>query len=260
MSTAAQSERVEILGIKLAVQQFDDAVESLIGHAQRRGSFRAHFCNVHAVVEAQSNIRLRTAFESADLLCMDGMPLVWLARRRGFAAAERVCGPDMMLALSDRGRSSGLRHYYLGGAADTPAALAAALTTRYPGLLVAGFSSPPFGQLTTEQNDAIVDQVNAAKPDILWIGLGLPKQEIWAADQQARLDVPLVLPVGAAFDFHAGRTPRAPRWMQRLGLEWLQRLSREPRRLGWRYLRTNVLFVFLVAKGLVRSRGRESGD
>jgi N-acetylglucosaminyldiphosphoundecaprenol N-acetyl-beta-D-mannosaminyltransferase len=159
-----------------------------------------------------------------------------------------------MLTLCDRGRTTGLRHYFLGGRPGTPELLAGALTRRFPGLITAGTESPPFRTASDAEDQATVDRINAAGPDVVWIGLGSPKQELWAADHAARLNARLILPVGAAFDFHSGRVRRAPAWMRRVGLEWLFRLAREPRRLFRRYIVSNARFVALLAREELRRR------
>jgi N-acetylglucosaminyldiphosphoundecaprenol N-acetyl-beta-D-mannosaminyltransferase len=159
-----------------------------------------------------------------------------------------------MLTLCDRGRERHLRHYFLGGLPGVPEQLALRLSDRFPGLLVAGTESPPFRQVSTDEDDALVRRINEADPDIVWVGLGSPKQELWAADHQDRLSAGLVLPVGAAFDFHSGRLRRAPRWMQQIGLEWFYRLAMEPRRLFRRYVVTNSKFVALVIREEFRRR------
>ena len=240
--------RVRILGVDVAAQEFDEAIAALLAAAATRQPLRAHFCTVHSLVEAAGDTALTRVFNTAGMAFTDGMPLVWVARLRGVGRAERVCGPDVMPALADRGRSGGLRHYFLGGAPGTPEALAASLGQRYPGLVVVGTHSPPFRALSTDEEAALVSAINEVEPDVLWIGLGSPKQEFWAARLADRVDAPLVLPVGAAFDFHSGRLRRAPTWMQRVGLEWLFRLAVEPRRLWRRYVGTNARFVFLLIR------------
>ena len=145
---------------------------------------RVHFCTVHSIVEAQSNEALRAAFGSADMVATDGVPLVWVVRGRGVRHAERVCGPDVMLSLCDRGRASGLRHYFVGGQPGVPEQLAARLTARFPGLLVVGTESPPFRSLSDAEDAALVARINEARADVVWVGLGSPKQELWAADHQ----------------------------------------------------------------------------
>ena len=246
--------RVAILDVPLTAQRFDDAIERLIAAARDDEKLRAHFCTVHSVVEAQTNPSLMAAFRSAAMLAMDGVPLVWVARFRGRKHAERVCGPDVLLALCDRGRGAGLRHYFFGGKPGVPEDLAARLAERYPGLEVVGTESPPFGPVSETEEAAQLARINAVRPHVLWVGLGSPKQELWAADHEGQLAVPVILPVGAAFDFYSGRLRRAPRWMQRLGLEWLFRLAAEPRRLFRRYVVTNSLFLYLVAREGLRQR------
>jgi N-acetylglucosaminyldiphosphoundecaprenol N-acetyl-beta-D-mannosaminyltransferase len=174
------------------------------------------------------------------------MPLVWLSRLQGFHHVERVYGPDLMLALCERLAAKGYRHFFYGGAEGVPEQLASVLQKRFPGLQVAGTFSPPFRSLTADEDDRIVQMINAAAPDIVWVGLSTPKQERWMAGHRERLTAPVLIGVGAAFDFLTGRKPQAPRWMQRAGLEWLFRLLTEPRRLWRRYLINNPLFVALV--------------
>jgi N-acetylglucosaminyldiphosphoundecaprenol N-acetyl-beta-D-mannosaminyltransferase len=202
---------------------------------------------VHTIIEAQSSRRLRDAYESADMVAMDGAPLVAVSRFRG-RPGERVAGPDVLLKLCDVGRQAGLRHYFLGGQPSVPASLASTLQDRYPGLIVAGYESPPFRRVTPEEDAAQIARINDARADILWVGLGAPKQEFWAADHQDRLTVRIILPVGAAFDFYSGRIRRAPRWMKRIGLEWLFRMFADPRRLVRRYAVTNTKFVWAILR------------
>lgn len=250
---------VRILGVRLTPDAYEAAISKMLDAARDRRQLRGHFCTVHSLVEATKDPALRDAFESADAVFTDGVPLVWVSRMRGVGMAERVCGPDVMLTLADRGREQGLRHYLLGGAPGVADALARQLTKRYPGFLVVGTEAPPFRPLSQADDEAIVGRILAAEPDVLWIGLGSPKQELWAAEHQHRLAVPLILPVGAAFDFHSGRIRRAPNWMRRSGLEWLFRLAMEPRRLLRRYVTTNARFAFLVAVEELRRRTTRRG-
>jgi N-acetylglucosaminyldiphosphoundecaprenol N-acetyl-beta-D-mannosaminyltransferase len=203
-----------------------------------------HFATAHTIVEAHDDPRLRNAL-ARGLVQPDGMPLVWLGRRAGLPV-ERVCGPDFLPALVERGVAEGRTHYFLGGAPGVPEALADRLAARFPGMRVAGTMSPPFRGLTVEEEDAIVEKVNAAGPDYVWVGLGAPKQDLWVAEHRPRLRAAALLAVGAAFDFHAGTRRRAPGWMQRTGTEWLYRLITEPRRLAGRYTRVNARFLQLV--------------
>jgi N-acetylglucosaminyldiphosphoundecaprenol N-acetyl-beta-D-mannosaminyltransferase len=175
------------------------------------------------------------------------MPLVWCCRRVGLPT-ERVYGPDLMLAVLEQGVQAGWRSYFYGGLPGVADQLAARMSERFPGLVVAGTHSPPFGPLSPEEDDEIVARINAAEPDLVWVGLSTPKQERWMAAHVGRLQAPVLLGVGAAFDFHAGRVRQAPSWVQRSGMEWAYRLSREPRRLWRRYLRNNPAFVARILR------------
>jgi N-acetylglucosaminyldiphosphoundecaprenol N-acetyl-beta-D-mannosaminyltransferase len=240
---------IAILGVRLTAQRYEEAIERFLGAAVAGVRLRAHFCTVHSLVEAHDSEVLRDVFASAEMVAMDGRPLVWFARRGGALEAERVCGPDVMLSLCDRGRAVGLRHFFLGGQPGVPGRLASRLAGSYPGLEVVGTESPPFRQLSADEDAALVERINNASPHVVWIGLGSPKQEFWAADHATDLHAPLLLPVGAAFDFHSGRVRRAPERIQRAGLEWLFRIAVEPRRLWRRYLVTNTRFLYLLVKG-----------
>ncbi len=240
--------------LRINAASFAAFLERVLRAPETGERLSVHFATAHSVVEAHGDPRLQAAL-AAGIVEPDGMPLVWVGRRSGLAV-ERVCGPDFMPALAGAGVAPGRRHYLYGGAPGVPEELAAALTARFPGLLVVGMESPPFRPLTAQEDDEMVARINAARPDYVWIGLGAPKQDLWAAEHRARLDAAALLAVGAAFDFHAGRRRRAPRWMQRTGTEWLFRLLSEPRRLLGRYTRTNLAFVRLVLADRRRS-GRD---
>jgi N-acetylglucosaminyldiphosphoundecaprenol N-acetyl-beta-D-mannosaminyltransferase len=160
-----------------------------------------------------------------------------------------------MLEILAHGREAGLRHYFFGSTSDVLESMTASLGRRIPSLRLAGALAPPPGR---EHDDDLLDQIRAARPHIVWVGLGAPKQELWAARHAVSLRPALVIGVGAAFDFHASTKARAPRWMQNAGLEWMHRFVTEPRRLGWRYIETNTRFVFVVLRGQGTSGGSES--
>ncbi len=204
-------------------------------------------CTVYTVMSAREDAQAMRALHSADLVTPDGMPLVWLGRLWGSSEVSRVYGPDLFRAMAAEGAKRGHRHYLYGGAPETVERLAAVLAEQYPGLVIAGGVSPPFRPLTPEEDAEHIRAINAAAPDVLWVGLGSPKQDIWMAAHRAALDVPVMVGVGAAFDFLSGDKRQAPRWVQRAGLEWLYRLLQEPRRLARRYLLYNPLFVLMVA-------------
>ncbi|MGI9037994.1 MAG: WecB/TagA/CpsF family glycosyltransferase [Gemmatimonadota bacterium] len=193
-------------------------------------------------------------YRDAAMVTPDGMPLVWLSRRRGRPEVSRVYGPDLMLSCCDSFRDRGARHYFYGGAEGVPEQLASSLTERFPGLEVAGGFSPPYRDLTEAENREIVARINESRPDFVWVGLGCPKQDFWMAEHRDELEAPVLVGVGAAFDFHSGRKRQAPSWMQSRGLEWLFRLLSEPRRLAGRYVAGNSRFIALVLAEELRLR------
>jgi N-acetylglucosaminyldiphosphoundecaprenol N-acetyl-beta-D-mannosaminyltransferase len=238
--------RVNVLGVGISPLTRDQAlvrIEDWIATGDRQ-----YVCvsGIHGVMESQRDERLRAIHNAAGMVTPDGMPLVWLSRLRGQHYVERVYGPDLLLACCQRSLTKGYRHFFYGGAAGVPERLAERLQCRFPGLQVVGTYSPPFRPLSPEEDAELVRQVNAARPDVVWVGLSTPKQELWMSEHRDRLTAPVFIGVGAAFDFHAGLKPQAPPWMQRSGLEWLFRLWQEPRRLWRRYLRNNPLFVWHV--------------
>jgi len=246
-ATSAASPRANVLGVGIDPLDLDRAVARAIAWTERpiRRARYACFCTVNTVMECQENARFRAVVNAADLAAPDGMPLVWLARHQGFPDTSRVYGPDFVLRFFERtGRR--YRHFFYGGAPGVADELAHRLGQRFGPLEVAGTLSPPFGTLTAEQDAAMVATINAAAPDVIWVGLSTPKQDYWAAAHATRLNATLIFAVGAAFDFHSGRVKQAPLWMQRRGLEWLFRLIQEPRRLWRRYLLYNPRFLASV--------------
>jgi N-acetylglucosaminyldiphosphoundecaprenol N-acetyl-beta-D-mannosaminyltransferase len=202
-------------------------------------------------MESHDDERIRAVHNRAFLCSPDGMPMVWLGRLRGFRNMGRVYGPDLMLDVCARSPEQGFRHFFYGGAPGVAEQLKLRLTERFPGLNVVGIYSPPFRPLNAEEVRVLQEQVAAARPDVLWVGLSTPKQEQFMAEYLPRLEVTLMIGVGAAFDFHTGRVKQAPRWMQNSGLEWLYRLRQEPRRLWRRYLRNNPRFTALAITQLL---------
>ncbi|MFS0738646.1 WecB/TagA/CpsF family glycosyltransferase [Sphingomonas sp. 1P06PA] len=223
------------------------AVETVLGWAVRGSAQFICVRDVHGVMLAQDDDGLMDIHRQAGMVLPDGMPLVGLARWRGHSHVARTCGPDFVDALCAGGIATGLRHYFFGGKPGVAEAMAAALADRHPGLVVAGTSTPPFRTLSMEEDGAATQQIIDAKPDIVWIGLSTPKQEYWMRDHVDRIPGATLIGVGAAFDFHTGAVSRAPRWMQRSGLEWLHRLVSEPRRLWRRYLVLAPRFVWRLA-------------
>jgi N-acetylglucosaminyldiphosphoundecaprenol N-acetyl-beta-D-mannosaminyltransferase len=240
--------RIDVLGVAVSAISMDDALEVIDGWIT--GGDHQYVCvtGVHGVMESQRDPALRRIHNAAGLVTPDGMPLVWLGRWHGHRRITRVYGPDLMLAVCERSIATGYRHFFYGGGEDVAERLVRRLERRFPGLAVAGTYAPPFRPLTTDERDDIVRRINDAKPDVVWVGLGTPKQEHWMAQHVDRLTASVLIGVGAAFDFHAGVKAQAPRWMQRSGLEWLFRLGSEPRRLGRRYAVNNPVFVWMTLR------------
>jgi len=203
---------------------------------------------VHGVSEAQDDPAFRCILNAAFLNTTDGMPLVWLGRRAIGPEVGRVYGPDLMIEIFRATESTAFRHFLYGGAPGVAGDLKAKLAARFPGATICGTYCPPFRPLNPAEEADLVALVRETKPDIIWVGLSTPKQERFMAEYLPKLDTTLMFGVGAAFDFHAGRIPQAPRWMQRAGLEWFYRMCREPRRLGRRYLTNNPLFLWRLLR------------
>jgi N-acetylglucosaminyldiphosphoundecaprenol N-acetyl-beta-D-mannosaminyltransferase len=240
---AAQAPRYNVLGVGVSALTLGEARDLIVGVRGKKGLGYVCLCTVNGVAEARRDPEFRRIFNESWLTTPDGMPIVWM----GPPTVERVYGPDLMLAVCDAGRSKGLRHYFYGGKPGVAEELASRLSSRFPGLQVAGTFCPPFRDLTNEELVRLRAEVAAAGPDIIWVGLGTPKQERFMAGPGSTLGAALLIGVGAAFDFHSGRVRQAPRWIRQIGLEWLFRLCAEPRRLARRYLTTNPLFIARVA-------------
>lgn len=246
LAQAVAAKRVNILGVGVSAINMAQALDIIATWIRERQSHYVCITGVHGLIESQRDAALCRIHNNAGLVTPDGMPLVWLSRLKGQHHVSRVYGPDLMLAACEQGVTRGYRHYLYGGGEGVPEQLARALKARFPALQIAGTYSPPFRQLAPEEDEEVVRMINAAKPDIVWVGLSTPKQERWMAAHVGRLTAPVLVGVGAAFDFHAGIKKQAPLWMRRSGLEWLFRLVTEPRRLWRRYLINNPLFVLLA--------------
>jgi N-acetylglucosaminyldiphosphoundecaprenol N-acetyl-beta-D-mannosaminyltransferase len=235
--------RVNILGVGVTPVNLMQTVGIL--EKWRAEGRREYVCctSVHGLVEAQRDPEIRNALNRSGLTTEDGMPLVWWCQRSGYSDASRVCGSDLLLAMCERAPQRGHRHYFYGGSPRVVEALVSRLEQLFPGLIIAGYRSPPFRPLTKEEEAADIQAINDTHPDFVWVGLGFPKQDKWMVQHLGKIQAAALLGVGAAFDFVAGSKPRAPLWMQRSGSEWLFRLMTEPRRLAGRYLVYNSIFV-----------------
>jgi len=244
-------ERQDVIGAPIDVVYWGGAVATLLRWAAARESRYVCACNVHSVVTAQRDTRLAASVRNADMVVPDGAPVAWLMRKLGFPAQQRVSGPDLMWHYFAAAAVYGESIFLLGGSPETLTLLKARIEAVFPGLRVVGTHSPPFRSLSAQEDAAMVAMLNDSGASTIWVALGCPKQEIWMAEHRDKIRSVLV-GVGAAFSFHAGTARRAPRWMQRLSLEWLHRLLSEPRRLWRRYLTTNTLFVVAALRQLMR--------
>lgn len=248
---------IDVLGVRLAVTDYDqtlDWIDAMVA-ARLRGYICA--CYVTTVMASHEDPELRAALQNASLNVPDGQPLVWAINALGHSMTSRVYGPELMSRACARGVESGHRLYLYGGRNQgSLVQLALNLRQRHPGVKIVGGYSPPHRPLTEEERAAIADEINHARADVVWVGIGVPKQEKWMAQMRARLEAPVLVGVGAAFDFHAGLVPQAPDWVQECGLEWAYRLTKEPRRLWRRYLRYNPRFVAAFARQLAQQNSR----
>jgi N-acetylglucosaminyldiphosphoundecaprenol N-acetyl-beta-D-mannosaminyltransferase len=236
-------------GVRVDACRLDDAADEILEASAAERPCTVHLCNAYTLSLAHRDPSLRDALDRGDLNLADGMPLVWIGRWAGFAhMAGRVYGPDLMRTVVDRGRDQGLRHYLYGSTPAVVRRLAASLTGAYPGARIVAAESPPFRALRPDEVDALTGRVRAAGADVMWVGLGTPKQDRFLAELGPGLGTTLV-GVGAAFDFLAGTKAQAPRLLRDHGLEWAYRLGREPRRLWRRYLVGNAVFLAGVATG-----------
>lgn len=238
--------RANVLGVGISAITLDEALQQIQCWIEHGAREYVSLCTVHTVMECQQSATMRQAVNGAGLAAPDGMPLVWLSQLKQQRPVTRVYGPDLMLALCALSAEQGYSHYFYGGAAGVPELLGRNLEERFPGLKIAGAYSPPFRSLSASEEREIVGCINAADPDIVWVGLGTPKQDLWMAAHREALNAPVLIAVGAAFDFHTERIRQAPKWMQNAGLEWFFRLTQEPKRLWRRYLVYNPLFVSLI--------------
>ena len=232
-----------ILGVDIAAIDMDWLLAFTQAHVKELSGDYICVSNVHTTVTAWKDEAYRAVQNGGILAIPDGGPLSSTGRKRGFAKMRRVTGPDYMLKTIALGLSQGWRHYFYGSTPETLEKMEKALREKYPAIQIAGMYSPPFRALSAEEDGTIVEKINEAAPDFVWVGLGAPKQEIWMHDHQGRVQG-LMVGVGAAFDYTAGNISRAPQWMQKHNLEWLYRLMQDPKRLFKRYFVTNTTYIF----------------
>jgi N-acetylglucosaminyldiphosphoundecaprenol N-acetyl-beta-D-mannosaminyltransferase len=251
----ARPRQVDVLGVPLAVTDYARTLDWIDATAAAGGRGYVCVAAVHTVMACQEDPELRAAVLGADFTVPDGQPLVWALNALGHGLSDRVYGPELMERACARAAQTGRRFYLYGGRNQGALVeLARVLRLRHPGLKIVGGHCPPFRPLTDAEEAAVAEEINRSGADVVWVGIGVPKQEKWMARMRERLDAPVLIGVGAAFDFHAGLVPQAPDALQRLGLEWAFRLLHEPRRLWRRYLRYNPRFVVGFLRQYLRSR------
>ena len=250
--TSASPARVNVLGVGISVLNQTRAREILFDAVRRKRRGYVTVTNVHAVSEAQGDPEYKSILNRALLCTPDGMPMVWIGKSHGHKEMGRVYGPDLMLNLCENGRTEGFTHFLYGGKPGVADDLRRTLENRFPGLRVVGTYCPPFRPLDEGERENLQEIVEGLQPDFFWVGISTPKQEKFMYEYLPVLrEAKIFLGVGAAFDLLTGHVKQAPAWMQRIGMEWFFRLTQEPRRLAWRYLVYNPLFVLrLILQGL----------
>ena len=223
----------------------------------KEGSTRfVSIADVNTVVSAATDKNLMKVQNSADMTTTDGMPLVWILKQRGYKNIERVCGPELMPAILDMAAKEGFSNYFYGCTDEVLKTVKSNLKKVFPELKIAGSYAPPFRKLTEQENDQIINEINKCNSQLVWVGLSTPKKEIWMYENKDKLNNCVMFGVGAAFDYIVGSIKRAPKWMQKNGLEWLFRLFQDPRRLWKRYLITYPKFPWLLIKEYLKSRNQ----
>lgn len=261
MSADTSTTSFRLAGIPVAATDMDGLIAAITRRLATRGDETPGtfvvFRDAHGVVRAQRDAALRAAHQDAMLVCADGWPIAAAGRLLGFRETKQVPGIEALEAVCRAGLSRGWRHYFVGGRPETLAKLVNQMQARMPGLVVAGAESPPFRPLMPDEQEALRARIRDADTDIVWIGLGTPKQELWMHREAPHLPGTIAMGVGAAFDVHAGEVERAPAWFRAVGLEWFYRVMKEPRRLFWRYAVTVPGFLFLMLQmGAARLLGR----
>ncbi len=234
---------IEVFGVNYSIASPEGAVSYVLKHIKELSGKYICFSNVHTTVMAKENADYCKILNESAFTFPDGNPIARMERRGGYRKAERIAGPDFMENVFKRTMDGSVTHYFYGSSEKTLENLKRELMARYPGIVIKGMYSPPFRKLSEEEDRAVVDMINAADADIVWIGLGAPKQEKWMRAHRDRIHG-VMMGVGAGFDFHARTIRRAPKWIQKLGFEWLFRLFQDPTRLFRRYLVTNVKFIW----------------
>ncbi len=244
--TKKRLSKFSILDVNISAIDMNDACSLIEDAILRRQKKYICVCPVSTIMECKRDEKVLKSVNSADLATPDGMPTVWIGRIYGHKNIKRVYGPELMIEVCDISQKKGYKSYFYGSSEDVLNKLKENLNKKYLDLVISGMYSPPFRQLTKEEDDKIVEDINDNSPDIVWVGLGSPKQDLWMYEHRDRIDAPVMIGVGAAFDFLSEVKPQAPKWIRNNGFEWLFRLITEPKRLWRRYLIDNSLFIWYV--------------
>ena len=254
MSTAifpAETPRANVLGVGIHAVNLDAAVALMESAVLSRRHEYVCVTNVHAVMEAQTNEHYKDVLNHSFLTVPDGRPSVWIGRFQGHSQMDQVGGPDLILKFCHLSSLKGYTQFFYGGQPGVAERLSEEMRRRYPGLKVVGTYTPPFRTLTEQEESELSGRFASLKPDVTWICLGAPKQELFMDKYLGRFDTRIMVGVGAAFDMHIGTISDAPQWVKRLGFAWLHRLAQEPRRLWKRYLKTNPRFLLAITLQLI---------
>jgi N-acetylglucosaminyldiphosphoundecaprenol N-acetyl-beta-D-mannosaminyltransferase len=256
LHNVSPTQRIDVLGVRAHALDVASAKAAFKTALRRHIKGYVCFTSVHGVMEAQSDPALMKVYDDALIVAPDGMPLVWVGHMQGFRSMERVTGPEMMLEVMGGEEFRNCAHFLCGGEPGMAEELRDKLVARFPHLKICGTFTPPFRPMKVDEERALIEAVHRAQPDIIWVGLGAPKQEHFMARYLPLLDTTLMMGVGAAFLLHTGRISDSPRWVKRSGLQWAHRLLQEPTRLWRRYLFHNPAFIVRVALQLARGTRR----
>lgn len=245
---------IDVLGVRVNILTMEHALTQIAGILRCGEKGYVSTIAVHGVMEAQHDPELATAFANAFIAIPDGMPIAWVGRLQGHRSMQRVTGPDLMREVFLRAEFAQYTHFFYGGAEGVAEQLAANFRRAAPHAKIVGTYTPPFRNLTLKEERDLIAKVRRSKPDMIWVGLGMPKQDKFMRSYLSKLDTKLMFGVGAAFDFHTGRIHDCRDWIKRAGLQWVHRLVQDPKRLWWRYLRTNPAFLWNIALQLTGIR------
>ena len=251
MMTINVRKGASVLGSHIDALSWEDTINTICGWAVNHESRYVALCNVHSIVTALLDDNHRSDLNAADMATPDGMPIAWSLRKLGIPAQQRINGPDLMWKYCEKAEKTDQKIFFYGSTKAVLALLESKLRDAFPKLQIAGMYSPPFRELTAAEDAEVVKRLNASGANVIFIGLGCPRQERWMFQQRGKINA-VMIGVGAAFNYHAGTTKRAPVWMQNAGLEWLHRMASDPKRLWKRYLITNSIFIFAITAQLLR--------